>query len=157
MVFGAIAFGIGLLLTAKGVQDQQKSRKLQKRAIAERRRKDELAQNRELRQLAEESRVRRAQAQQAAINQGVATTSGIEGGLTSLTTQLGSNTGFINSQGAFADRISAFNQSAADKASSAATNQAFGSLFFQAAGNADSIIEGAKDIGATLGFKPINK
>lgn len=102
--------------TAASIQQQQQARKEQKKARAESEAMNAERANAERRQQIREERIRRAQVEQAAVNTGTQGSSGEMGAMGNLSSTLASNIGFNFSQVAHANAISAFNQSAVDKA-----------------------------------------
>lgn len=92
---------------AKGLEEQKKSN-------AEQRAMNAQSQAEEQRKQVREERVRRARILQASANSGTEGSSGEAGALGGLATGLASNLGFNASRAAAADRMSIFNQNAAD-------------------------------------------
>jgi len=125
---------------AKGAKRQSEAAK---KAEEARSRQSEVEAQRLRIQQAREGRIRRAQVISATGNEGLgfSGTSGSVGAISSITSQIGSNIGFINQKQGFANEISGFNLEAANQAGKIAQANAKGASF-QALGNVgDSIFQ----------------
>jgi hypothetical protein len=137
MAFAATLAVIGLGVTADGADKQRKaahkSMAAQEKIQSEQRASNAASSARERRQQIREERVRRARVEQAAVNTGVAGSSGELGALSALSTNLNSNIGANLGRIQTADNISIFQQDAAnaqDQARSAGNYMQLGQSIF---------------------------
>jgi hypothetical protein len=112
----AIIAGVGLAVSAfgtiKSIQAQKKQTSAQNRALDAQRKQDEIRQTSERRRQIRAARVQAAQSQQAAVNQGVQTSSAASGASGSIQSQLATNLGTLNTLGSLSDQATAANQQA---------------------------------------------
>src|SRR5574341_325386 len=133
---------VGSLLTtayavSKQQEAQQEARKEQKKAKAEQGAINAAKAAQEQRQQIREERIRRARILQASENTGVSESSGQVGAVSGLSTQLQTNLGFNEGMISSANRITEFQQNAADALGEADRWKQIGSLsqsIFSAAG-----------------------
>lgn len=155
-VIAAVAVGVSAVGTVMQMEAAKDAKKAQSQAAEEQSKAnaEQKAQNAAQaaaarRQAIREERVKRARVMQAATNTGVSQSSGEMGATGSLSTQLGANLGFNLGANASADRISNYNQNAADLIGSAQNKMAdaqmwgsigsLGTSVFSAAGGFKSV------------------
>jgi len=110
MVIKAIAAAVGaaaaVVGTASSIKAQKKAAKEAKKSAKFERQKAELQSARQKSSAIREARAARADATQAAENQGVATSSSAQGGIGSVTSQLTNTLSFLDAYGFLSDQSS---------------------------------------------------
>lgn len=111
----------------------------QREAAAFQQRQADLQNARAKRDAVRSARLSYAQAQNAAVNQGVADSSSSAGGLSSITSQVTDNVSFLDQYGFFSDQASKALGRASVQSMNANTWSAVGGFAMNVAGNASSI------------------
>lgn len=143
---GVAAITAGLLVygayqSNEARRDSKRSAREQKKANAVAAAQGQVADIQKRRELKRQERVRRAQLLQASNNMGVEGSSGESGSLSALSTSISSANASIRGSALSNQTISAFNQKAADFASSANNKQAYANLAFQGASFSSGFIK----------------
>ncbi len=100
------AFAVAAVGTGYSIYAGERANKAQRRATRAQRRIADMQAARQKREAIRSARISYANAQQAAANQGVSSSSGSEGGLSSISSQLQSNLSFLDKGGFFSDLAS---------------------------------------------------
>lgn len=132
IVVGAAAVGAGASISS--MQNQKKAAREQRRAAELQRQRDRAAQQRQRAAAIRETRLAAARASQAAANQGVAGSSGAQGGVGSIISQGTANISFLDQGIRVGDQISERLGRAAQYRQRAQTAQAVGQLAGQVVG-----------------------
>ena len=136
---GATVFG-----TVKSQAAARKQQQAEERSLKAQRQQQQVRQDIERRRLVREARQQRAEAQQAAVTQGAGTGSGIQGGLSSVQSQLASNLSFLDTQSGLSNQITeaniAFGRAGVERETARAIT-GFGTNIFQASGGFKNIFQ----------------
>lgn len=127
VAIGAASTGFSIISSNKARKDQKKARNLEAQ-------RDQVAERRRRRQEIRQQRIQAARVQNFAAATGTNASSGPQGGLTSLSSQLGSSQGFASQIAGLNQGISFFNQRAADRIGFANTISSAGNFLSGAIG-----------------------
>lgn len=140
----AIIAGAGLATAAVGtagsLKQGRRAASAQREASAMQQKQADLQNARQKRDAIREARLAYGRTTNAAANQGVSGSSGSQGGLSSIASQVGDNISFLDQYGFFSDQASRALGRANQATSRANTAGAIGSLGFQVASNAGGIV-----------------
>ena len=125
-IVGAVGSAVAGFAQASAAKKQAK---LQEKSIAEQRKQNRNAEIRSRKKLNRERMIKAARARQQAQASGAQETSSIQGGLSSLSSQQGSATGFSTMQSGLSDNIAMFQQQSVAAGAKAAQWGAVGGLF----------------------------
>ena len=148
MAIQAIVAGAAVVGAASSVstmQNQEKAAKEQRRAAELQRQRDRAAQQRQRAAAIRETRLASARATQAAVNQGVAGSSGAQGGVGSIISQGTANISFLDQSARVGDQISESLGRAATYRQRAQTAQGVGQLAGQVVGTFPNTTSGLVD------------
>jgi len=138
-----IIAGAGLALAAKGTMDANKaasqSAKAQRESAAFQQKQADLQNARQKRDAVREARMAYGTAQNTAANQGVSSSSGSQGGLSSIAAQAADNISFLDQYGFFSDQASKAIGRANQASAAAETSQSLAGLGMQVTNNAQKI------------------
>lgn len=124
---GAVGTGVSALESSAAAAKEKRAADLQQRA-------DNISQNRERRRVLAEGRVRRAQVEQAAVNQGVASSSSAQGGASSATNQSYAGANYLDQVGGLTQQANNLRMSAMGNQSRANTFSGISSIGFRTPG-----------------------
>lgn len=145
VIIAAVGAAAAVAGTGYSIYQGQQQSKAQKNARNKQEQLQELQRRREIRQQVRQNRVKRASVISQAGSQGVGTSSGAQGGVSSLNAQLASNVGFTNQSASLGNSISGFQQQAANAQGLGQIGSGLASLGSYAFSNASTI-------GRSLGF-----
>lgn len=138
-VIAGAALATAAVGTAESIKQGRRAASAQREASAMQQKQADLQNARQKRDAIREARLAYGRTTNAAANQGVSGSSGSQGGLSSITSQLGDNISFLDQYGFFSDQASRALGRANQATARANAAGSIANLGFQVAGNASGI------------------